>query len=1645
MLCTIPAAWAETVSTSYVDEGGTTHNVTATVLTQSSAASLPGSSTSSWYVVNSDITLSGVGITRMGDINLILADGKTLTIQGGGISSSTSSVCIYGQTNGTGKLSINCSNNSYSAAIHAYNNVSITGCIVEAKSTNGYGISCGNVVNSTITITGGQVTASGSSNGKGLQAEGNNSTITLGWSKHADYIKFNGCSGKMYIKSGQTLYHTSQAFTGYVSNPQPGEVILRPFSSNDMEVNNTGEYTIKTSTGWDVFCNMLTESPKGIFTGKTVKLAADIEVTRKAGSSNQDFTGTFDGQGNTLTFNYGSSGAYTSDQYAAPFSYITNTTLPGDTANSPATIRNLHVNGNIYTSAKYAAGIVGVHWGTLNLKNCRSSIVIHSNVGGDGTHGGIEAVNNGTLSIEGCVFDGKILTTGTTATTHCGGFVGWNVETISISNSLYNPAAITGDETEIGSDSTFVRNGLPGTNCYYTRTLGTAQGKAIRTVTAGEYTTVDAIALTGDTTIYSVSGITSYSGGGLEYGGNIYYGNGDVLILMLGTVPSPCYEENGYQPSAGTLSGKNNPYTLTMPDEDVTISATYVDYPGLHSASLSIVGCSESKVYDGTPLTSNRIVVTEGSYDPQTVDAGQPVTLFDDYILSVNLSSGSITNAGTLDDGVVIESYTILKDGTDYSCHFNVTTANGSLTVTPQPVLITVNDVYKEYGDADPEITGSVTGLINEGDLGTIEYYYLDDALEQIGNYPDTLSAHYTPNSNYAVTIDKGDLRIDYRHLITKISKWLTDTTSIDDCFSKINTSVLPDADSVKTLIDKNVTDITANEYSVEITDVAIDSSSCDWKWERTYTITSSNPVYCSKDSMVLTVSGGDRTAPVHSNNDLWKYGTLYQDACLASFNMDMFLPQDQDLFDDCSPMTINHTDTSWGNDLDGWTICRTYVVSDACGHTIYDTVKVSGRDQTPPVANNPKVKKDILWADNVQCLCDSIRVINDFDELVSLFGLSDECTGDSISLVSKTRTFKIGNQSNHHPDTVVVAYTVADTYGNAKTFYHAQLIQDTTGPSFSIAPFKDTTLCVDPDGDYEATVNRVAALVSLTDIHDNCTRLQGNITVSDPTINFDPSENDNDGYTTDDNGIRTYYKVWSVTDSCGNTTRDMLGIHLYPLATIRIDSLDNQTITYGEDIKEVEVHNQYSDLSVPDLGSADGITFSSDNRLMGQPSAAGTYVYHPTATSTHECNSVETSGTVKVNPRPITITAASARKKYDGKPLTSNNYTCTLTPPFTDINNRILVNNDSIASVTITGSQTNVGISENIPGDAVITIATETTADKNPSYDISYANGTLEVITNDTLIRVIPGSGSKLYDGTPFTMTAHDDFTVIGVPDGLTWTATADGIVTNVIPGEGEKAENAVTSFRIFDADGIDVTCYFTNINTTATGTLTIRNVIMLDEDSTSNALRIQENNNRTDNVALTRSISADKWSTIVLPFAMTAAQLKTTFGDDVMVAALTGGDAFSLNFTSLDLTDEATVTTAGQPYAIKVADNFTSAILDSVTIKDTTPVQTVSDWQFVGAYTAGNIPAGSYFFSANQLWQAEDATNTIKPFRAYFTYNGVSLAPQLNFIIDAEETTTGLEIGKKESKVVKFFKNGKLFILREGVVYDVTGRKVK
>jgi uncharacterized repeat protein (TIGR02543 family) len=341
------------------------------------------------------------------------------------------------------------------------------------------------------------------------------------------------------------------------------------WTADELDIDpSDGAYVIGTKDDWNRFCALVNSGNN--YWSKTVKLTADIgtaqnPVTIKAGGwvegNFKDFQASFDGQGHTLTVNYFD---------GAPFQGTIN-----------ATIRNLHVAGNITASSHFAAGFVSeAHYG-LTIENCRSSVAISSSVSGDGTHGGLIGVlyhdNNSNVNITGCVFDGSITTTN--GTNNCGGFIGWsyNSSLTTLSNSVLKPSSVSNGMLE----KTFVRYNSDTaptiTNTYYVHVdnLTENQGKEAHTITAGE--NVSSVAIGGTATEYNVSGITAYEGSnGLKYGSTVYAGISDAVDLALTANPPTNYTVDEYTASAGSITTNSaTSATLTMPNENVTIGATW--------------------------------------------------------------------------------------------------------------------------------------------------------------------------------------------------------------------------------------------------------------------------------------------------------------------------------------------------------------------------------------------------------------------------------------------------------------------------------------------------------------------------------------------------------------------------------------------------------------------------------------------------------------------------------------------------------------------------------------------------------------------------------------------------------------------------------------------------------------------------------------------------------------------------------------------------------------------------------------------------------------------------------------------------------------------------------------------------------------
>ena len=90
---------------------------------------------------------------------------------------------------------------------------------------------------------------------------------------------------------------------------------------------------------------------------------------------------------------------------------------------------------------------------------------------------------------------------------------------------------------------------------------------------------------------------------------------------------------------------------------------------------------------------------------------------------------------------------------------YDVVLVPGKLAIDPAKATIAVNSASKVAGEADPVFTGTVEGLVHEGDLGEVRYVRTNDD-EAPGTYAGVLTATYDENPNYDVGVAKGDFTI---------------------------------------------------------------------------------------------------------------------------------------------------------------------------------------------------------------------------------------------------------------------------------------------------------------------------------------------------------------------------------------------------------------------------------------------------------------------------------------------------------------------------------------------------------------------------------------------------------------------------------------------------------------------------------------------------------------------------------------------------------------------------------------------------------------------------------------------------------------------------------------------------------------------
>lgn len=156
---------------------------------------------------------------------------------------------------------------------------------------------------------------------------------------------------------------------------------------------------------------------------------------------------------------------------------------------------------------------------------------------------------------------------------------------------------------------------------------------------------------------------------------------------------------------------------------------------------------------------------------------------------------------------------------------------------------------------------------------------------------------------------------------------------------------------------------------------------------------------------------------------------------------------------------------------------------------------------------------------------------------------------------------------------------------------------------------------------------------------------------------------------------------------------------------------------------------------------------------------------------------------------------------------------------------------------------------------------------------------------------------------------------------------------------------------------------------------------------------------------VTVNRTIKANEWNTICLPFAMSSVQVGEAFGQDVQIGEFNGcslSDGSDAGTISIDLNFiEATSLEANHPYIIKVSSDITQFAVEHVNLAPAaSPMieregfvragQMTYD-QFIGSYVANVIvPENALVLSGNKLWKSNGKTK-MKALRGYFVLHDV------------------------------------------------------
>ena len=522
-------------------------------------------------------------------------------------------------------------------------------------------------------------------------------------------------------------------------------------------------------------------------------------------------------------------------------------------------------------------------------------------------------------------------------------------------------------------------------------------------------------------------------------------------------------------------------------------------------------------------------------------------------------------------------------------------------------------------------------------------------------------------------------------------------------------------------------------------------------------------------------------------------------------------------------------------------------IMTQACAETMWDPEKLAKLiEQLPPVqpAENTEnaenttsdvngVKIDSLTSDNLMEDCTNVRITIDTEgtnynnrplnkeeahytpmkadpsiKIVPTASITD------VGTVNNTFTIDWGsaNKNNYTLSETTGTLTVTPASATVRTgsaekeydgtpltnseasisgLVHGETASVTATGSITGVGSKSNSYSIDWGSAKEKNYD-VSSHTGTLKVTENKSEISIKVTVSGKT--YDGKPLDIDTVVTSDDSVQTSSKQFKTSDSAAKQARNSNASSKQGKTSDASSKKQVKTAAASQSTNKVTVE-----------GLPSGFTFKA--HITGSRTDAGTseltiesyQILDPDGKDVSDSfsNVKIVNNTLTIDPAEATVTTGSASKEYDGTPLTSSE---------ASISGLVDADKDTV-KVTATGSITDVGSADN-------TYTIDWGSAKDSNYILSEKLGTLEVTESSGEITFRAPTAEKTYDGTALEA---GEVSVAGLPEGFTFTATADGSQT-----DAGSSESTVVSYSIFDADGNDVTASFSNIST-ENGTLTV------------------------------------------------------------------------------------------------------------------------------------------------------------------------------------------------------------------------------